>query len=190
MMTWEQLWHSCHACTKCKLSDTRTRTVFGTGNPNASVLFVGEAPNDSENQSGEPFVGEYGQLFDEFLSIINLSRRTNIYLTNIVKCRPPKSRGPFATECQCCLDFLRHQVLLVNPKIIVCVGQVVASTLIDPDFHLAQDHGAFYEKKNILMSGLYHPNDFVRDSSLKLDMLEDLKKLQLKIKEICPETYG
>lgn len=190
MMTWEQLYQTCATCEKCLLSDTRTNIVFGAGNPKASVLFVGEAPGEKEDLSGEPFVGRGGKLLDEFLQVVDLSRKENIYIANMVKCRPPKNRDPLVTERNCCLDYLRHQVALMRPKIIVCLGRIAATSLIRADFKITQEHGICYEKNGVVMMGLYHPAAILRDPRRRVDMLEDMKKLQAKIQEICPETYG
>lgn len=189
MMNWEQLYHSCATCNKCALADTRSNIVFGIGNPKASILFVGEAPGEKEDLCGQPFVGRGGKLLDEFLRTIDLSRDHNIYIANMVKCRPPKNRDPLATERRCCLDYLRNQVALIQPKIIVCLGRVAATSLIRPDFKITEEHGVFYEKEGVLMMGLYHPAALLRDPRRRPDMLEDMQKLQEKIKEICPETY-
>lgn len=188
-MNWNELEHTCKTCSKCALADTRTQVVFGTGNPNAQVVFVGEAPGEKEDLSGEPFVGRGGKLLDDLLSIIDLDRKKNIYIANMVKCRPPNNRNPLMTEQRSCLDYLRSQVALIQPKIIVCLGRVSACSLIRSDFKITEEHGVFYEKAGVQMMGLYHPAALLRNPHRKPDTFEDLKKLQAKIKEIAAETY-
>lgn len=132
-MDWVQLEQLCQQCTRCSLCETRTNVVFGVGIPNADIMFIGEGPGEQEDLKGEPFVGPAGKLLDDMLSIIDLDRRSNIYIANIVKCRPPRNRDPLEEEQAACMDFLRQQVALVKPKIIVCLGRIAATRLIRPD---------------------------------------------------------
>lgn len=189
MMDWNDLHKACMNCDKCALADTRTNVVFGTGNPNANVLLVGEAPGEDEDLAGEPFVGYSGKILNDFLDVIGLYRHSNVYIANIVKCRPPENRDPLHIERRSCLPFLRNQVLLMNPKIIVCVGRIAATTLIDPDFKITEEHGIFYEKEGIEMVGFYHPAALRYGKNRRQEFLEDMKKLRQKINEVCPETY-
>lgn len=189
MMHWNQLHHACHTCTKCNLSDHRQGTVVGAGNPNGKILFVGDAPDLFESQQNLPFVGPTNGILQDFLSIIHLSPQRNIYLTHIIKCCPPSSRPVLHTERSCCLAYLRNQVLLLKPKIIVCLGETVAQHLINDDFDLSRHRGIFYEKADTQLVGFFHPSDLIQDPRQKPFMLEDCKKLEQKIKEICPETY-
>jgi DNA polymerase len=129
-MTWEELQSACEICTKCALHETRTNVVFGCGNKNAEVLFVGEGPGQNEDLQGEPFVGRAGKLLDDMLKIIGLSRTENIYIANIVKCRPPKNRDPLNIEQEACMDWLRAQFSLMQPKIVVCLGRISAMAMI------------------------------------------------------------
>lgn len=189
MKQWDDLYNRCASCQKCSLADSRTNMVFGVGNPQAAVLFIGEAPGEKEDLQGEPFVGRSGKLLDEILSVIDLSRKTNIYIANMVKCRPPKNRNPLSVEQNSCLPHLRAQVALMQPKIIVCLGRVASASLIRKDFKITQEHGEFIEKSGVLMMGLYHPAALLRDPHKKPDTFADLQKLQAKILEIAPETY-
>ena len=175
------------ACRKCPLADGRTQTVFGVGNPSARVLIVGEAPGKNEDLQGEPFVGAAGKFLDEMLSIIDLGRE-NCYITNIVKCRPPKNRDPMQTEQDACISFLRAQTKLIQPKIIVCLGRIAAMRLIRPDFKISREHGQFTEKGGILFTALYHPSALLRDESKRPDTFSDLKALQAKVREVCTRT--
>lgn len=172
------------ACRKCGLCETRTNVVFGVGNPDAELLFIGEAPGENEDIQGEPFVGRGGQLLDLYLNGIGLDRKENIYIANILKCRPPQNRDPLPDETEACLPFLRELVKIIRPKIIVCVGRIAAQRLISPDFKVTKEHGIFYEKGGSLMMGTFHPAALLRDPRKKGDCFEDFLKLQDKIKEL------
>ncbi len=180
--TLEALAHSCAECQRCALGSTRTNLVFGTGNPNADLLFVGEAPGEQEDLSGTPFVGRAGQLLDKFLLAVDIERQ-DVYIANILKCRPPKNRDPLPEEEDACIEFLREQVRLIRPKIIVCLGRISAMRLIKPDFKITKEHGVWFEKGNFLMTAVYHPAALLRDPRKKEDMLEDMKKIKQKLDE-------
>ena len=141
---------------RCPLGETRTNLVFGVGNENAEVMFVGEGPGEQEDLKGEPFVGRAGQLLDKYLDAIDLDRNKNIYIANMVKCRPPQNRDPKPEEQDECIKWLREQVRLMRPKIIVCLGRISAQRLISPDFRVTQEHGVFFEKNGTLMMDV-HP---------------------------------
>ena len=187
MNTWETLQKECLSCRACGLCETRTNVVFGVGRPDAEVLIIGEAPGANEDAQGEPFVGRAGKLLDDMLAMIGLNRR-NIYITNSVKCRPPENRDPLNTEKDACRGYLRQQMELMRPKIIVCLGRVSAMELIKEDFKITQEHGQFFEKDGVLMMALYHPAALLRDPHKKPDTFQDLKNLQAKIREICDHT--
>ena len=187
MSPWEVLREECLACHACELSKTRTQVVFGVGDPEAEVLFIGEAPGKNEDEQGEPFVGRGGKLLDEMLAMIGL-RREYIYITNSVKCRPPENRDPLNTEKDACRGYLRRQVKLMRPKIIVCLGRISAMEFIREDFKISQEHGQFFDKNGTLMMALYHPAALLRDPRKKPETFEDLKRLQMKIQEICTHT--
>lgn len=189
MNTWEELKNACMDCHKCELGETRTNLVFGVGKADAEVLFIGEGPGEQEDLRGEPFVGRGGQLLDKYLDAVDLDRKKNIYIANMVKCRPPKNRDPLPAEQDACIGWLREQVRLMHPKIIVCLGRISAQRLIDPNFKVTVQHGEFFEKKGVLMMGTYHPAALLRNPRNKPDALEDFLKLQSKIKEICTDTY-
>ena len=180
---WEKLRAECEACTACELCKTRTNCVFGTGNENADLLFVGEAPGDNEDKTGIPFVGRAGKLLDSYLYAVDIPR-DSVYIANILKCRPPKNRDPLPIEEQACMDFLRRQVRLIRPKVIVCLGRIAATKLIDPDFKITKQHGEWFEKGNFLITAVYHPALLLRDPHKKEDMLEDMKKIKKKLDEL------
>ena len=185
MRTWETLEQACLNCTRCKLANTRTHVVVGNGNQNADVMLIGEGPGEQEDRQGIPFVGPAGQLLDKMLLSIGL-QRADVYVANIVKCRPPGNRDPAADEKEACMPFLRYQTLLVQPKIIVCLGRIAAQALISPDFKITKEHGVWYERKGFWMIATYHPSALLRDPMKKRPAYEDLKLIRQKIDEICP----
>ncbi|MGN0527278.1 MAG: uracil-DNA glycosylase family protein [Acutalibacteraceae bacterium] len=174
----------CSKCTGCELCSTRHNVVFGVGNENADIMFVGEGPGENEDLQGEPFVGKAGQLLDKYLDVIGLDRRRNIYIANIVKCRPPQNRDPKDEEQESCIEWLRHQTRLIQPKIIVCLGRIAAQKLIGKEFRVTQHHGEFVQKGNILFMGTFHPAALLRNPNNKPLALSDFQKLRDKIKEL------
>ncbi len=179
-MTWDQLYDACAACGKCELAKTRTNCVFGTGNREADILFVGEAPGEQEDLSGTPFVGRAGQLLDKYLYAVDIARE-DVYIANILKCRPPKNRDPLPAEEDACIDYLREQVRLIKPKIIVCLGRIAAMRLIKPDFKISKEHGVWFEKENFVMTAVYHPAALLRDPRRKEEMLADMQEIKKKL---------
>jgi len=184
MMSWDDLKDACHNCVKCPLHETRANVVFGVGNRCADILFVGEGPGESEDLKGEPFVGRAGVLLDDMLKIIGLDRKTNIYIANIVKCRPPKNRDPSNIEREACIGWLRAQYSLIMPKIVVCLGRIAAAELIGGDFKITRDHGKWYEKDGVKFMALYHPSALLRDPHRRPETFVDLKELERAIKEL------
>ena len=184
-----ELRKDCFACKKCALHSTRTNLVFGVGNENADILFVGEGPGENEDLQGEPFVGKAGKLLDKYLEVIDLDRNKNIYIANIVKCRPPQNRDPQEDEQEACINWLREQTRLIEPKIIVCLGRIAAMKLIKPDFKISKEHGQWFEKGRFSMMALYHPAALLRDPRRRPETYEDLKVLKEKILELSPDTY-
>ena len=187
MTPWEELQSECCRCRACALADTRKNVVFGVGNTEAEVLFIGEGPGANEDEQGLPFVGAAGRLLDDMLPMIGLTRES-VYITNIGKCRPPQNRDPLNTEKDACIGYLRRQVAMMRPKIIVCLGRIAAAELIKPDFKITQEHGQFFEKRGVQMMALYHPAALLRDSSKKPETFVDLKALQAKIRQVCQRT--
>ncbi|MDR0838080.1 MAG: uracil-DNA glycosylase [Oscillospiraceae bacterium] len=188
-MNWDELESACRDCKKCALYETRRKLVFGVGPRDAEVLFVGEGPGENEDLQGEPFVGRGGKLLDDMLEIIDLSREKNVYIANIVKCRPPGNRDPLNTEQTACIDWLREQYRLLRPKIVVCLGRIAAMVLIDEGFKITRDHGKWYDKDGVLFTALYHPAALLRDPNRKPETFVDLKEIQRKIGEVCERTY-
>ena len=188
MSEWEKLENECKSCQACALSQTRKNVVFGVGSREAEVLFIGEGPGANEDAEGVPFVGAAGKLLDDMLCIIDLSRETNCYIANIVKCRPPQNRDPLNVEKDACIGYLRRQVALLRPKIIVCLGRIAAMELIRENFKITREHGQFCEKNGVLMTAMYHPAALLRDGNKKPETFVDLKALQEKIREVCVRT--
>ena len=184
MLTWEQLEQSCLGCTGCGLCETRHHVVFGVGKRDTDVLFVGEGPGEQEDLQGEPFVGPAGKLLDDMLSILDLDRSTNCYIANIVKCRPPRNRDPLETEQEACIGYLRNQVALIQPKIIVCLGRIAAKKLIDPDFRITRQHGQWFRRGDFWMMATFHPSALLRDVSKRPEAFDDLMSLRAKMKEL------
>ena len=187
-MDWKTLEETCRGCTACPLAATRKNVVFGVGPEDAKIMFIGEGPGDNEDEQGEPFVGRAGQLLDKMLAAVGLSRQHNIYIANMVKCRPPQNRDPLPEEQDACLHWLKAQTALLRPKILVCLGRVAACRLIAPDFKVTRQHGEFFEKKGMLLMGTLHPAALLRTPSQKPDAFEDFLKLREKIGEVCERT--
>lgn len=184
MLDWEALEQACNNCTRCGLCETKTNSVFGVGNRQSQILFVGEGPGEQEDLRGEPFVGPAGMLLDDMLRIIDLGRKKNCYIANIVKCRPPRNRDPLDTEQEACIGFLRNQVALLKPKIIVCLGRISAMKLIREDYRITREHGQWVEKNGIWMTAIYHPSALLRDVSKRPETFDDLISIRNKIKEL------
>lgn len=183
MFQWNSLTESCENCQRCALSKTRNRMVFGVGRRDADIMFVGEGPGEQEDLQGEPFVGAAGQLLDDMLSIIDLNR-TNVYIANIVKCRPPMNRDPSEDEQACCFPYLQQQIELVKPAIIVCLGRIAAKKLIDPDYKITRDHGSWICRNGVWMTAIYHPSALLRDLNKRPETFDDLLQIRQKLKEV------
>lgn len=184
MMDWENLEQTCLACTRCGLCEKRHNVVFGVGNRNADILFIGEGPGEQEDLKGEPFVGPAGKLLDDMLSIIDLDRHANCYIANIVKCRPPHNRDPLETEQDACIGYLRNQVALIRPKIIVCLGRIAAKRIISEDYRITREHGTWVEKNGTWLTAIYHPSALLRDVSKRPETFVDLLSIRQKLQEL------
>ena len=188
-MDWNALEQTCMGCQRCALADGRHNVVFGVGSRDAEVMFVGEGPGENEDLQGEPFVGRAGKLLDDMLELIDLDRKKNVYIANIVKCRPPHNRDPLNTEQDACIGYLRNQVALIRPKIIVCLGRIAAMRLIREDYRITREHGQWVEKAGVAMTALYPPAAILRDPGKRPETFDDLKSLQAKIRQVCSRTY-
>ena len=188
-MDWETLRANCLSCRSCGLCETRTNVVFGQGSEHAEVLFVGEGPGQSEDEQGLPFVGRSGQLLDKYLFAIDLDRKKNCYIANIVKCRPPQNRDPLPAESEACMPWLREQFRLLHPKIVVCLGRVAAQRMIRKDFSVTKEHGTFVQKNGVWFMGTFHPAALLRQAQNKPAAFADFVALRDKINEVCLHTY-
>lgn len=182
MDRWAALEKKCSQCQQCGLCSTRNKVVFGVGAKDADILFIGEGPGEQEDLKGEPFVGAAGKLLDEMLSIIDIDR-SNCYIANVVKCRPPNNRDPLDTEQDACIGYLREQVALIQPKIIVCLGRIAAKRVLYPDYKITQEHGTWIQRNGIWMTAIYHPSALLRDMSKRPDTFEDLLEIRRKLQK-------
>ena len=187
-MNWSELQQHCHCCKRCRLGETRTNVVFGVGPENAPVMFVGEGPGYHEDMQGIPFVGPAGQLLDDMLSIIDLDR-SNCYITNVVKCRPPQNRDPLPDEKDACLPYLRAQFKLMRTKVLVCLGRIAASALIHDEYRITKEHGQWVERSGVFMTAIYHPSALLRDPARRPEAFQDLLLIREKIREVIPDFY-
>jgi DNA polymerase len=183
MLQWEELKAQCSQCQKCELCRTRNNVVFGVGQERTDILFVGEGPGEQEDLKGEPFVGAAGKLLDDMLSIIDLDR-TNCYIANIVKCRPPFNRDPLEEEQEACIVYLRNQVALIQPKILVCLGRIAAKKIIDPEYRITRQHGTWVQRNGIWMTAIYHPSALLRDLTKRPETFSDLLSIRDKMREL------
>ncbi|MCD7760615.1 MAG: uracil-DNA glycosylase [Clostridiales bacterium] len=186
MADWETLRQSCERCRQCALGETRTNLVFGDGSTSAKLMLVGEGPGQQEDLTGVPFVGPAGQLLDQMMAIIDLDR-TKYYITNIVKCRPPRNRDPLATEQEACIGYLREQTRLLRPRVIVCLGRIAAMRLIRSDYRITREHGQWVQRGGVWMTAIYHPSALLRDESKRPETFDDLMSIRDKLAELFPE---
>ena len=174
---WEQLEEQIKYCKKCKLCQNRTNIVLGVGNKNADIMFIGEGPGADEDREGIPFVGKAGKLMNQALIGLGINRE-ELYIANIVKCRPPGNRNPEADEANACMDYLRAQVMLVKPKIIVLLGSVALKNVLGEEYGITSSRGKWIEKKGIKYLPTWHPAALLRDESKKIDFWNDLKEVR------------
>jgi len=176
-------------CTRCELHLKRTQAVFGTGNPFAELMLIGEGPGEEEDKQGEPFVGKSGQLLDKILAAAGFSREENVYIANIVKCRPPGNREPQPEERAACLPFLLRQIELIQPGMIVLLGSTALKALIDPEGRITQVRGKWTTWNDILVMPTYHPSALLRNPELKKDVWEDFKNVVGKYRELIDPNH-
>ena len=188
-LAWEKLRSDCLSCRECPLCEGRTNVVFGVGDPEAELMFIGEGPGANEDLQGEPFVGRAGKLLDEELELIGLDR-SRIFIANIVKCRPPQNRDPLGEEQAACMHWLDAQRRLIRPKLIVCLGRIAAAVIIKPDFKISQEHGKWFDLPDGSRAmALFHPAALLRDPRKKPDTFEDLRELRREAKRVCGKLY-
>ncbi len=175
--SWNDLENQCNNCTKCELHKTKTNTVFGRGSKTATVLFIGEAPGEQEDLQGIPFCGASGQLLDKYIYSIDISPE-EFYIGNILKCRPPHNRDPRPEEQEACIGYIREQLRLINPKIIVCLGRIAAMKVIKPDFRITKEHGKWFKKGKFYITAVYHPSMLLRDPSKREETMKDFLEIE------------
>ena len=181
---WEELEEVVKQCRKCRLCETRKNVVFVVGNREADIMFIGEGPGADEDAQGEPFVGKAGKLMNMAFDMLGV-KREEVYIANIVKCRPPNNRNPQDDEAENCLDYLRNQVILVKPKIIVLLGSVALKNVLGKEYGITASRGKWLERKGILYMPTWHPAALLRDENKKIDFIKDLKQVVKKYNEIC-----
>ena len=174
--TWEELENEIKDCKKCKLCSGRSHIVFGEGNRQADVMLIGEGPGADEDKQGIPFVGKAGQLMNKAFEALSIER-SKLYIANIVKCRPPGNRNPEKDEAVACLDYLRSQVMLVQPKIIVLLGSVALKNILGEEYGITASRGKWIEQKQIKYMPTWHPAALLRDENKKIDFWKDLKEV-------------
>ena len=177
MDNWGSLKAECAACRACALCAGRNNLVFGVGNEQSDLMFIGEGPGEQEDLQGEPFVGPAGKLLDDMLEMIDLDR-SRIYIANMVKCRPPHNRDPQTSEIAACRPWLERQIALVNPRLIVCLGRIAAMSLIREDFRITREHGQWFERNGRRVIATFHPSALLRDPSKRPDAFMDLREIR------------
>ena len=187
MDSWQELEQKCLNCHNCELCNGRHTVVFGVGNKNADIMFIGEGPGEQEDLQGEPFVGPAGKLLDDMLSIIDLDR-TKVYIANIVKCRPPFNRDPQENEELACIGYLREQIALIQPKIIICLGRIAARQIIYPEYRITKEHGQWLNRDDVWYTAIYHPSALLRDLSKRPETFEDLLSIRDKMRKLGINT--
>lgn len=175
--TLDELYSEIHECQRCALGKTRTKFVFGKGNPNADVMLIGEAPGADEDRTGEPFVGRAGKLLTDILKAINFSR-DEVYIANILKCRPPNNRDPLPSEREMCMPYLMKQIELIKPKLILCLGRIAATTLLNKKLSLTKMRGEIFDFHGVKLMVTYHPAALLRNPHWKRPVWEDVQKFR------------
>ena len=183
LVSWPSLTEEITNCQKCRLCAARTRAVPGEGSPHARLMFIGEGPGRDEDLTGRPFVGRAGQLLDKMIAAIGLSRE-EVYIANVVKCRPPQNRAPEMDEVAACMPYLRAQVGLIRPQVIVLLGSSALGAILGPEHRITRERGAWIERKGVFFMPTFHPAALLRDESKKRPVWEDLKKVRDKLQEL------
>ncbi|MBQ8972951.1 MAG: uracil-DNA glycosylase [Clostridia bacterium] len=181
--SWEELYAELSDCRRCRLCERRQHIVPGEGDPHADIMLIGEGPGQDEDRQGRPFVGRSGQLLTRMLEAIDL-KREQVYICNVVKCRPPGNRTPEPDEASACIGFLRAQFALVRPKIILLLGKTASRYVLNQEVFIGRDHGRWVERKGVWMMPTYHPSALLRDPALKRAAWEDFQSVQAKWEEL------
>ena len=185
--SWPQLMDEVYSCNKCRLCQTRTNVVPGEGDPKARLMFIGEGPGRDEDLQGRPFVGRSGELLTRMIKAIGLERE-QVYICNIVKCRPPQNRNPEPDEAAACLNHLRAQFALVRPSIVVLLGKVACRYTLNQEISVMRDHGQWFERKGVYFMPTFHPSFLLRDPDKKRLAWDDFQKIRDKLAEITAQA--
>mgnify|MGYP000005804684 CR=1 FL=1 len=186
-VSWSELYEQLSGCEKCRLCEGRNHIVPGEGNPNARLMFIGEGPGQEEDRQGRPFVGRSGELLTRMIHAIGIER-SEVYICNVVKCRPPQNRNPEPDEAEACLGYLRAQVALVRPQVIVLLGKIACRYTLREEIFITRDHGRWFERKGVWFIPTYHPSALLRDPTKKRDAWDDFQKIRQKLKELNGES--
>lgn len=186
MYTYDELKRFVENCSRCQLACSRRKAVMGRGRLDADIMFVAEAPGTSEDREGIPFTGPSGEVFDQLLAHIHMTRE-DIYLTNILKCHPPGNRDPLLEEQDACIPYLKYETLLIRPKMIVCLGRIAAQRIISPDYRITRQHGTFVYRKNTWLTAVYHPSAILRDPQKMAEAVADFMSIQKKSVDFVTE---
>lgn len=181
--SWEELEKAIQNCNQCKLCSNRNHIVLGEGNRNTDIMFIGEGPGADEDLQGKPFIGKAGQLMNKAFEALEI-KREEVYITNIVKCRPPQNRNPEKDEAIACMDYLRSQVMLIKPKVIILLGNVALKNILGDEYGITKSRGKWIEKKGIWYMPTFHPAALLRDDSKKIEFWRDLKQVKIKLEEL------
>ena len=177
------------SCTKCSLCKTRNHVIFGEGNLAASIMVIAEAPGRDEDIQGRPFVGKSGQLLDKIFAACGFTRHEHLFISNIVKCRPPDNRVPSPNEAALCMPFLQKQIEMINPKILILLGATALKYMVGPEHRITRERGIWINLNERLAMPVYHPAALLRDPSLKRPTWEDFKKVVLKYRELVDPSH-
>jgi DNA polymerase len=177
---WDDLQRIAMACTKCRLAKTRTQVVYGVGNPNADLMFIGEAPGRDEDLQGKPFVGRAGALLTDIIKAMKLTR-DDVYIANVIKCRPPENRNPEPDELDACRPFIRRQIELIKPKVIVTLGRFALQSLMEKGFSITAARGSWLDYNGVKVMPTYHPAYLLRNPAAKKDVWQDMKKVMAEL---------
>jgi DNA polymerase len=178
--TLESLGAIASACVRCRLSGSRTQVVYGTGNPNADLMFIGEAPGRDEDLQGEPFVGRAGQLLTDIIKAMKLTRG-DVYIANVIKCRPPENRNPEPDELDACRPYIRRQVELIKPKVIVALGRFALQSLLEKSYSITRARGEWLEYNGVKVMPTYHPAYLLRTPAAKKEVWGDMKQVMAEL---------
>ena len=187
-VSWAQLEAEVAECRRCRLCETRTNVVPGEGDPQARRMFIGEGPGRDEDLQGRPFEGRSGELLTRMIRAIGLERE-NVYICNVVKCRPPQNRNPEPDEAEACLNYLRAQVALVKPRVVVLLGKVACQYTLREEISVMRDHGRWFERKGVWFMPTFHPSFLLRDPARKREAWEDFQRIRDKLTELEADAH-